>query len=317
MWTPDFHWTLRVEPLRAARVAAVVALVVPLALPAATPADARPPEWGGTARLDAEHTSDLFPGGDVAESSSLLRLTLSPQVQFRVSPTLRVRPWAEGTIERHEAVPARDLERWQFGVDLRRGAARLRLHHGFTNDELYFPSSGGDAFVDRRTSGVEARVALSPDVRLTGGVEREVNDFVAIHQPRDDRRWITRLGVERGEAKHLRTALTWFYRDARSITDSYTYRQNTLRLEVEGTLQSRWRGAARLEGGLRNYDTGAEFASNFGRQDQRWRARLAVGRPIAGALAAEAYHAWRETESSRVGKDSVVRTFGISLVYDR
>ncbi|MEO6462947.1 MAG: hypothetical protein ABIP29_07710 [Candidatus Eisenbacteria bacterium] len=295
----------------------MAALACLLALAAAGPAVARPPEWGGTARLDAEHTSDLFPGGDVAESSSLLRLTLAPQVQFRLSSTMRVRPWVECAVERHDDVPDADVEHWSLGVDLRRGPARLRLQHGFTDDELYFLSSGGDARVDRRSFAAEARLGLTPNVRLTAGVEREDHDFVAIHEERDNRRWITRLGVERGEATSLRTAVTWFFRDTRSITDLYTYRQNTLRLDVEGTLPSAWRGAARVEGGLRNYDTGAEFASNFGRQDHRWRARFAVGHPIAGGLAAEGYHAWRETESSRVSKDSVVRTLGLSLVYDR
>lgn len=296
---------------------APAALACLLVLACAGPAAAHPPEWGGSARLDAEHTSDLFPGGDAAESSSLLRLTLAPQVQFRLSSTMRVRPWVECAVERHDDVPDADVEHWSLGVDLRRGPARFRLQHGFTQDELYFPSSGSDARVDRRSFAAEARLGLTPNVRLTAGVEREDHDFVATHEERDNRRWITRLGVERGEATSLRTALSWFFRDTRSITDLYTYRQNTLRLDVEGTLRSAWRGAARVEGGLRNYDTGAEFASNFGRQDHRWRARFAVGHPIAGGLAAEGYHAWRETESSRVSKDSVVRTFGLSLVYDR
>jgi hypothetical protein len=299
--------------LRAARLS----LAAGLALATALPARAATVEWGGSARLDAEHTSDLFPGGDAAESASRLRLTLAPRLQFEVSPSLRIRPWFELEVERHDAFPARDLERHLVGVDVRRGSSRLRLVHGWTNDELYFPSTGGGAFLDRRVDGAELRIGLTPDLRLQGGIEREGNDFIAIHEERDDRRWTTRLGLERGDAQRLRTALTWLFRDTKSETDLYTYRQNTLRLDVEGTARGGWHGGARVEGGLRNYDTGASFASNFGREDHRWRARLALGRRVTGPLAAEAYHAWRETESSRPGKGSVVRTFGLSLTCER
>ena len=273
--------------------------------------------WGGGVRLDAEHTSDLFPGGDFAESASLIRLTLSPQFQFRVRNALRIRPWFDLEVERHDGFEARDLERQVLGVDLRHGPGRLRLYHGWTNHELYFPSRGGGAYLDRRIDGAELRLAVAPDIQLRGGIEHESDDFVPTHQERDGRRWVTRLGVERGAAKGLRTAATWFFRDTKSTTDLYTYRQNMLRLDVEGTMRGAWHGAARVEGGLRNYDTGAEYASNFGRQDHRWRARLAMAHPVAGPVAAEAYHAWRQTESSRVSKGSVVRTIGLALTYDR
>ena len=161
------------------------------------------------------------------------------------------------------------------------------------------------------------RVEVVPGVRLHGGIEREEKAFDEFHPERDDRRWSTRLGVERGQAQTFRTALTWFYRDTQSITDLYSYGQNVLRLDAEGALVARLHGAVRLDGGVRSYRTGDVFASNFSRQDNRWRVFTTLDHPIAGPLRVELGAQWRATGSTRDAKNSVVRGVSLGLVVER
>jgi len=284
---------------------------------APAPARATAAEFGGAARLDFFATSDLFPGGEVREADTGLHLGLVPEVQFRAGRHVRVKPWAEIELERYHDYPARDLARFGFGVDIRRSNVRLRLFHGSSNDELYFPDPAGDAIVDRQQSGAEIRFEATPGVRLHAGLERETNAFDNLHPDRDDRRWTTRLGVERGEARRIRTALTWFYRDTQSVTNLYSYGQNVLRLDAEGALVDRLHGALRLEAGLRSYRTGEIFASNFSRQDSRWRVFTTLAHPVVGPLRAEISAQWRQTDSTRDSKKSVVRGFGFGLVAQR
>ncbi len=300
-----------------ARLGLLATVVLGCALTAPAMARASAPEFAGTARLDVFATSDLFPGGDTREPDQGLRLGLAPEVTFHAGDHLRIKPWADLGIERHRVYPERDLVAYEFGVDLRRSNLRLRLFHGFGNDELYFPDPSGDAIVDRRNTGAEVRLEVVPGVRVHGGIEREEKAFDELHVERDDRRWSTRLGVERGQAKMFRTALTWFYRDTRSITDLYSYGQNVLRLDAEGALVARLHGAVRLEGGVRSYRTGDVFASNFSRQDNRWRVSTMLDHPIAGPLRVELGAQWRATGSTRNSKNSIVRGASLGLVVER
>ncbi len=302
------------RPAHRAVLAALGALVAVLA---AGPAGASAPELTGLARLDAFATSDLFPGGPTREEDSGLRLRLAPELQFHAGQRLRVKPWADVGIERYQDYPERDVETYEFGVDLRRSNVRLRLLAGFSNDELYFPDPAGDAIVDRRHGAAEVRVEVRPGLRVHGGLERETNTFDELHPERDDRRWTTRLALERGESRTLRTALTWMYRDTKSVTDLYTYGQNVLRFDVEGALPARVHGALRVEGGLRTYQTGDVYASNFSRQDNRWRLLTTLAHPVAGPLRAEIGAQWRQTGSTRDSKNSIVRGIGLGLVYER
>jgi hypothetical protein len=303
--------------VRSAFLSGLAGVVLLAGLLAAQPALAAGPALTGVARLDAFATSDLYPGGPTREPDTGLHLGLNPELQFKTGSHVRVKPWIAFELERYQDNPGRDLARYAFGVDLRRSRVRLRLAYGFTNDELYFPDPAGDAIVDRRFGAVDARYEIAPGLRASAGLDHETNTFDDLHPERDDSRWTTRVVLERGESRTLRTALTWMYRDTRSITDLYTYGQNVMRLDVEGALVARVHGSLRAEGAVRTYQTGNVYASNFSRQDNRWRVLTTLAHPLVGPLRAELNAQWRQTGSTRDSKDSVVRGIGLGLVYER
>lgn len=283
------------------------------------PAAAAPsgPPFGGELRVEGFHTNDLFPGGDVRQADDGVRFVLRPEWTARLAHGLRTKLWAKATIERYHHEPDRSLERWELGVDLRRGSHRLRLYGGLTDDELYFPSSAGGAFLDRRHAGVEIRAGLRAGWFALGGVEYEREDFVPNYNERDDHRWTSFLGAAREFQSGRRVELSYRYRRQDSVTDLYTYGQNAARLDAEWSFPRIVDVGARLEYAIRDYRTGQPFARNFAREDDRWRVLGRLRRTIVGPLQGEIFDEWRRTDSTRASKNYDVNTVGVALAVSR
>ncbi len=273
--------------------------------------------WGGDLALAGFHTTDLFPGGPELESDNGLRLVLKPEVTFRLAHGLRVKPWVSWTAERYDTWSARNLDRWEFGLDVRRGPVRLRGFGGFTRDELYFPRSGGDVRLDRDHWGFEGRYEPAPGWMAQFVFTRDHEDFIPIANERDDRRTTLRSVVERRFDPGKRLALSYVYRHANSVTDLYTYAQNAVRLEGEFVPVAEISVRALGEFALRDYRTGRPFASNFGREDDRWRGEFAIGHALAGPVRAEVRGAGRRRTSTRSSKDYSVREIGLAITATR
>ena len=293
------------------------ALLLGLALGPARQADAASPPLGGEIRLEAFHTDDLFPGGSTRESDDGVRLSLRPEWSARVGHGLRTKLWARVVVERYRHFTDRDLERWEAGLDVKHGAHRLRLYGGTTPDELYFPSSAGGAFLDRRHVGLEARAGFALSWFALGGIEYEREDFVTNYNERDDHRWTTFLGAAREFESGRRAELSYRYRRQDSVTDLYTYGQNALRLDAEWAVPRIVSAAIRVEYALRDYRTGQSFASNFGREDDRWKILGRLHRKVVGPLDAEVFDEWRHTASTRLSKNYEVNTVGVALAASR
>lgn len=273
--------------------------------------------WGGDADLEAFHTTDLFPGGPTRDSDNGIRLDLRPELTVRLGHGLRVRPWASWTGERYETWSARDLDRWEFGLDVRRGPFRVRGFGGFTHDELYFPTPTGGVFLDRSHWGVEGRYEPAPGWLTQVVFTRDRENFIPTYDERDDHRWTVRSVVERRFSPRARLAVSHAYRRTESVTDLYSYEQNALRLEGDVRPGAGFIARGLGEFGLREYRTGRAFALNFGREDDRWRAEVALGHPVIGPLSAEARGSWRQRMSTRDSKNYTVRTIGLALTASR
>ncbi|MGH7731154.1 MAG: hypothetical protein ACRENJ_07885 [Candidatus Eiseniibacteriota bacterium] len=271
---------------------------------------------GGEVRAEGFYTTDLFPGGDMPEPDWGTRLTLEPRWSARLGGKWRFRPWVRSVIERYRHWSDRDLVRWTVGADLKRGSHRLRFYRGWTRDELYFPSAIGDARLDRVGGGGEVRLGLGSAWMVEFGAEVEREDFVPIHDARDDTRWTWRTSLERGFGVERRLRLVHLYRRSDSASHLYGYEQNAARLEASWRVGG-WDFSGQGEAGLRNYRTGLSYASNFGRQDDRWRARGALGRLITPALALQAFGEARKNDSTRARKNYHVTTAGLALMFAR
>jgi hypothetical protein len=272
--------------------------------------------WGGDARLDGFHTTDLFPGGSTREPDRGARLMLKPEGSLHFGK-LRLKGWARATVERYDRWTARDLERWEFGSELKRGPHRFRLYGGWTNDELYFPTSSGGAYLDRRHVGGELRENFAPGWFAGGTLVYERENFVPAYNERDAHRWTTQLELQREFGPKRSAALSYFFRRADSITDLYTYDQNSVRLVGSWTLPLRSSTEVTAEYRLRNYRTGQPFAANFSRRDDRWRLLGRLACQVAGPLSIEVYDDWRDNDSTRGIKIYQVNTVGVALAASR
>jgi len=311
---------LRLQPGARARaagpaLAAALALVGALSPPAARAGGAV--SWGGDALLERFHTSDLFPGGETRDTDWGVRGTLRPNLTVKLAPGYRVKPWAKLEAEAYDVFHGRNVQRWWAGFDLKRAGHRLRLYGGASHHELYFPSPSGDVRFDRTEGGVELRIDVEPRWLAQASLEYRCDDFAAIHGERDHHRVNFYTGLERDLGQGRRVSLTHVYRHNSSVTDLYSYEQNDLRLEVARPLAAGFSAAGEIQGGLRNYRTGQAFATNFARQDDRWRAGLSLERPLRAGLSAEGYGRWREVDSSRDVKNSHVLEAGIALSFTR
>lgn len=274
-------------------------------------------QWGGDVDLEAFATSDLFPGGPTRESDRGLKLELRPEITARLAHGMRVRPWARWVGERYEDWTPRNLDRWDFGVDLRKGPFRLRGSAGFTRDELYFPTTSGGAFLDRDHWTVEGRYEPSPGWMGEAAFTREQQDFIPIYNERDNRRLTFEALAERRLSKAARVSLAYLLRRSDSMTDLYTYAQNALRAEGSIDQAAGFSAHALGEFALRSYRTGQPFALNFGRQDDRWRAELGIGHALAGPLRIEVRGRVRRVASTRDSKDYVAQAAGLALTATR
>jgi hypothetical protein len=274
------------------------------------------PTWGGHLRVERSHDDDLFPGGDTRESDSGMRIDIQPELEWRAASHLRVKPWGRLVAERLDTWRTRDLNRWTVGVDAKRGPLRLRFEHGWTNDELYFPTSTGGALVDRRSYGGEVRLQPAPHWLASAGIERQTDDFDPAYDERDDRRWTARLELERSWAAR-RESVAYLRRDTRSATDLYSYVQHAGRVHVESPVWASVLVVADAQYAWRDYRVALPFASNFGREDDRWRARGAVRRSIFGPVVGEGFWEMRRTDSTRDVKDSAVHAFGFAVTASR
>lgn len=273
--------------------------------------------WGGDFDLEAFHTTDLFPGGTIRESDNGIRINLRPEFTFRLGNGLRVRPWAGWIGERFETWTARDLDRWELGLDVRRGSFRMRGFGGSTHDELYFPTDAGGVYLDRSHWGLEGRYEPGPGWLTQIGYTRDRDDFIPSYDERDNRRSTVRSLIERRFSPRARLALSYAYRRAHSETDLYSYAQNALRLEAAITPGAGFETRGVGEFARRDYRTGLPFASNFGREDDRWRAEVTVGHSVIGPLRAEARGSWRRRMSTRDSKNYTVRVVGLALTASR
>ena len=272
---------------------------------------------GGELRVEGFHATDLFPGGPTRESDDAVRFVIRPEWNARLGHGLRTKLWAKAIVERYRHWSDRDLERWEFGLDLKRGPHRLRLSGGTTSDELYFPSSAGGAFLDRSRAALEARAGFAPSWFAIGSLEYEREDFVPNYNERDDHRWTLSLGAAREFESGRRLELSYRFRRQDSVTNLYTYDQNLVRLDAEWSAPTLASAALRMEYALRDYRTGQSFASNFGREDDRWKILGRLHRGIGGPLALEAFDEWRRTSSTRLSKNYDVNTVGVALAVSR
>lgn len=273
--------------------------------------------FGGEADLEAFHTTDLFPGGDVSEPDYGVRLILRPEWRGRVGHGLRARGWVSLIAERYHDWPDRNLNRWGLGFDLKRGPHRLRAYAGTTPDELYFPSSAGGAFLNRAQAGLEARVGLGPGWFAHGGFEYERENFVPNYDTRDDHRSTWTLGGAREFGAGRRLELSYRFRRQDSVTNLYTYGQNLARLDAEWTAAPIVAAETRIEYALRDYRTGIVYAPNFGREDDRWRVFARLHRPVVHPLEVEVFGEWRQSQSTRLSKNYSVSTVGLGVSVSR
>ena len=272
----------------------------------------RPPvDWDATARVEAFHVTDLFPG-DPRQADNGVRFDLRPALDARVGGGVHLKPWLRLVAERYRVWRSRDLERWGGGLDVKKGPHRLRVYGGWTPDELYFPSTSGDARLDREIIGAELRLGLRPRWLAKVEGERERDDFNSLYDERDATRWSMRTGVEWGLDVGRSISVTHLYRRNDSITDLYTYDNNALRGTVRWSLSS-WSIQTEGEASLRNYRTPHAYDRNAARQDARWRVAASLGRSIAPHVAAETYGEYRENDSTRPGKTYQVATIGVAM----
>lgn len=292
------------------------ALALGLAVPAA--AKPKPPMWSWDADLtfQAFHTSDLFPGGATPQPDDGLRLDLRPAIQLRLPGGVRIKPWLRTILERYRTTSDRDLERLGGGVDLRRGAHRLRIYQDVTYDELYFPSSAGGAWLDRHAGGAELRVGLTPAWLAQVAVEREHEDFHPPYGVRDAVRWTYHSGLERAFGSAATANLVWIYRRSDSAGDLYTYDHNALRAAAEWRPRA-WTARIEAETALRNYRTPQPFDLNHARQDGRWRVDAGLGRVVAPHVTATLSGEYRRVRSTREIKNADVRSAALALEVTR
>lgn len=278
-----------------------------------------PRAWnpGGQLGLDVFATSDLFAGGETRDADRAVRVWARPELTIRLRHGLRVRPWASWIAERYDRFPERDVDRFEFGTDVRRGRLGLSAFAGFTRDELDFPTATSEVRLDRSHWGLEGRFEPNPGWMARVVLTRDIEDFVPTADERDDRRWSLRSGIERRFTPRLRVMGSHLYRRTESVTDLYSYAQNALRFEGLYQVGPRARTRGLVEFGLRQYRTGQSFAANFARSDDRWRAEAAVGGTIAGPLGAEVLASWSQRMSTRNVKNYAVRTIGFGLTLSR
>ncbi|MEO5988600.1 MAG: hypothetical protein ABIU54_05475 [Candidatus Eisenbacteria bacterium] len=268
-------------------------------------------DWDGAARVELVHVDDLFSGGARQEDDGV-RYDVRGAVEARVPGKLKLKPWLRANVERWRLLPARDLERWSGGLDVKRGPHRLRVHGGWTNDELFFPSPTGGASLDRRDVGAELRLGFGHGLLGAVSVERERESFNAFYRERDAVRLGLRTGLEYELGSGRTLALSHLYRRTDSVTDLYSYDHNSLRTRVEWPVAG-WSTGAEAEAALRNYRTPHGYDVNHTRQDARWRLAGEVGHSVIPHLAASVFGEYRRDDSTRLGKDYHVTRLGIAL----
>lgn len=294
--------------------AAVSALVGPGPCRAAD----RENTWGGNARVERFHTSDLFPGAGEPRPDWGLRASLKAEAGFPVGSRLRILEWAKLVAERYDVWSPRDLEQWSLGTDFRGQGYRFRIYGELTKGELAFPAANSDgAILDRSALGSDLRVDLGPGWRADLKAEYERQNYVPSYDERDGNRWTLRTGVERNLTRGRSLGLFHEYRRARSVTQLFSFEQNSLRGVVDWPLPLGVSGELELQLGLRNYRTGQSFATNFGRSDHRSVLSGTLERGLAGPLRAHLFGSWKHRTSTRASKDYDVSTVGIALSANR
>jgi len=189
----------------------------------------------------------------------------------------------------------------------------LKMKYDFIPRRLYFPSSSGDATYSRHLLGIELSREFLKDWEASFGYEMRWEDFVQIHDRRDNRADIVEVQLEYGFSRLLRPSVALEWRKREADDENYDYRSQRIAFSLESQPTQRLALELGYNVGDRKYLTPHLNDSNFRRIDAR--SGLTAGARIKIMKMLELLFSYerREKDSSREEEERSYRVnmFGL------
>jgi len=179
------------------------------------------------------------------------------------------------------------------------GRTSLQLKYEFIPKRLYFPSSTGDATYSRHLAGVQLSQELSEDWEASFAYEVRLEDFVQIHDHRDNKTDILELELEYESGRLLRPCMGFEWRNRKAEDDNYDFRAQRIAFSLRSQIAPRLGLELGYQVGDRRYLTPHLENSNFGRIDARSALRAKATIKILKILDLLLGYERREKDSSR------------------
>ncbi|MFQ5906750.1 MAG: surface lipoprotein assembly modifier [bacterium] len=159
----------------------------------------------------------------------------------------------------------------RYFAGLRSSAARtsLRLKYEFIPRRLYFPSSEGDATYSRNLLKIELSQEFLEDWEVSLGYEVRWEDFIQMHDRRDNRTNIAETQLEYGLSRLLRPSIAFEWRNRNAENDNYDYTSQRIAFSLKSHPTQRLGLRLGYDVGDRRYLTPHMRDSNHRRIDAR------------------------------------------------